>query len=297
MKPLSTSEFNLVVRAKNGDASANIELWERYKPVVASMLKIFPRMNQMEKLSEGYIVFLHKLDLFNPEKVCDANKFTFSYMLTGGIKNLRKHLFYRLRHDSENVSFIPYEDAPESSHEPENVYEKKYPFLLFTNCGDDYEFKMDTAFERIRKESFDLYNPEIDTNKFSESELKEKEQLLYSKLTDLQKEILKLRKEKKLFSEIAEMLGRSDTNVRYHFNNAKSIAANIFYNKSETSEKEKEKIKLKKLKKESKFDHFRESVLKLMQEGKQIKEIAEIFGCSYAKVRRHYLAAIGGKND
>jgi DNA-binding CsgD family transcriptional regulator len=277
MKPLSASEYDLTLRAKNGDASANIELWQYYKPVVISMLKVFPGMDKREKLSEGYLVFLHKLDLFNPDKVYDPNKFTLSYMLTGGLKNLRKHLFYKLRYESANISRKPFDDTPEVTADID------YPFLLFTDCGDDFEFKKEEAFERINKEVFNSYNPENTFIRLNENELKEKEQLLYSKLTDVQKEILQLRKDGRTYAEVAKMLGYSITTIKAYYLAAKDLAKEIFY--SETSKETKQ----------TQIVNFRKSVLKLRQEGKRYNEIAKILRCSNTKVRNHYQAAKNSK--
>jgi hypothetical protein len=58
MKPFSQSEFDLTVRAKNGDPSANLELWERYRPVVISILKPVPGLSFEEKISEAYMIFI-----------------------------------------------------------------------------------------------------------------------------------------------------------------------------------------------------------------------------------------------
>jgi hypothetical protein len=45
MKSSSQSEFDLTVRAKYGDASANLELWEKYKPVAIFLLKSVPGLS------------------------------------------------------------------------------------------------------------------------------------------------------------------------------------------------------------------------------------------------------------
>jgi DNA-directed RNA polymerase specialized sigma subunit len=221
MKSLSQSEFNLTVRAKNGDASANLELWERYKPVAISILKPVRGLSFEEKISEAYMIFLHKLDIFDPDKVLavrDPDTFTFSYMVIGGFKNLKKSLISKWKVHNSNVSFNPLDDDTSDYYGSD----KEYPFIV-ANKG---EFYLTT--ERINIDLFNLNNPINILTKNNESELLRKEKLFYAKLSDFQKKILEMRREGKTIKAISDILGCSGSKVKRHYAEAKNIADRIF---------------------------------------------------------------------
>lgn len=219
-KPLSTSEFNLTVQAKNGDASANLELWKRYKPLTVSILKKVPGISYEDKLSEGYEVFLHKLEYFNPEKVMAIqNTFSFGLIMIGGLKNLKLRLITRWKKEIGNVSYITFDD------DCENGLDKVYPCLVL-EFGNFEHRKYVQA--KARQELFDMASPENTMFQLTEDDLKSKEQLLYSKLTDFQKDILKLKQEGRTLKEIASILDCSLTTIKNHCVVAKSVAAKIF---------------------------------------------------------------------
>jgi len=221
MKKLSASEYDLTLRAKNGDTSANLELWEHYKPAILSILKKVPRMTTCEKLSEAYLVFLRKLDYFDSDKVLTARSpetFTFSYLLIGGIKNLKERLFNQLRKESANVSYADYNEIFDFP-----PFEKNYPFWVI-NTGN---FEVEIFNEKLRRDLFEINNPANMTFHEDES-LFVKERILYSKLTNQQKEILRLKQENNTLEEISKNIGCSVTTVKNQILIAKSVAAQIF---------------------------------------------------------------------
>jgi hypothetical protein len=220
MKPLSQSEFNLAVRAKNGDASANLELWERYKPVAISLLKPVWGWSFDEKISEAYMVFLHKLEYFNPDKVLavrDPDTFTFSYMMTGGLKNLKARLIFEYKNRNNHISFMPLEEDTNSRH----GLDKEYPFIVIEK-GNFYFAK-----DKINIAVFDSNNPANIVIKETEKGLQKKEQLFYARLSDFQKQILEMRREGKTYKEIGNIFGCSDQKIKRHCADAKSIATKI----------------------------------------------------------------------
>jgi RNA polymerase sigma factor (sigma-70 family) len=210
------SEFDLCVAAKNGDSEANLQLWEIYRPVAFSMLKRVPKMTTEEKLSEAYMLFLHKLGLFDPLKVERARNpdtFTFRYMMTGGLKNLRRKLFYNLKKDFSNVSWTPFEDS--------GGIDCPYKFTEFKPYHHEKEY--------IDNEYFETYSPEKRIF-HSDEELLEKAKKLYGKLSTFQHNILNLRREGLTQMEIADRLHCSLTTVKAHLSGAKRKAAQIFGN-------------------------------------------------------------------
>jgi hypothetical protein len=220
MKPLSQSEFDLTVCAKNGDPSANLELWERYKPVAISILKPVHGLSFEEKISEAYMIFLHKLEIFNPDKVLavrNPDTFTFSYMVVGGFKNLKLKLITMWKNHNNHVSFVPLDE------DADNCGDKEYPYLVMDK-GNFYLVK-----DKIDLNFLDLNNPaNILLSEENTKKLPKKEQLLYARLTDFQKKILEMRREGKTFVEIGNILGCSKTKIRLHYIDAKNIANKIF---------------------------------------------------------------------
>jgi RNA polymerase sigma factor (sigma-70 family) len=209
------SEFELCVAAKNGDASANIQLWKRYQPVAVSMLRHVPEMTVEEKLSEAYMLFLHKLDLFNPQKVLEARNpdtFTFSYMMTGALKNLRDKFFRAGKRELRNISWTPFDDNQET--------DCPYKFTEFAPYHQRKEY--------INNELFDTYSPENSVFCDSDKKLNEKTKRFYAKLSEFQRDILNLRKEGMTLKEIGSKLHCSVTTVKTHILEAKREAANIF---------------------------------------------------------------------
>jgi DNA-directed RNA polymerase specialized sigma24 family protein len=227
MKPLSQSEFNLTVRAKNGDASANLELWERYKPVAISLLKYVRGLSFEEKISEAYMIFIHKLEIFNPDKVLavrDPNTFTFSYMVIGGFKNLKRKLITEWKKYNGNVSFNPLNDEMSEYY----GFDKEYPFIVADKKG-----KYFIITERASTDLFDLNNPLNALTKSNERELQKKERLFYTRLSDFQKKILEMRREGKTYQEIGNVYGCSSTKIKKHYAEAKGIANKIFNSSSD----------------------------------------------------------------
>jgi len=195
----SLSEYDLTLKAKKGDAGANIMLWERYKQTAATILRPVPDMDEDDKFSEAYMIFLHKLDIFDPAKVTrDPETFTFSYMFIGGIKNLRSRLFAEWRRENCVISSKAFE---------EDYADAKYPFRIFKKkCAKKWENSY------VIKEKFDFTaSPEQRVGK----DLEKRKRTFYGGLNSLQARILRLRREGKTYREIGAILGISDTNVRY----------------------------------------------------------------------------------
>jgi RNA polymerase sigma factor (sigma-70 family) len=214
------SDFDLCVSAKNGDSEANLQLWKRYKPYAVTLLKSVPGLTVEEKLSEAYMVFLHKLDYFDPKKVLEArnpDSFTFSYMMTGGLKNLRQKLFSELRRNVREVSWTPFEDEQE--------IDRSYGF---TEWGTDRQEKY-----CIPNDAFTVFSPETVFLRDSDYELSIKTNKLYEKLTEVQRKILNLRGKGLTLKEIGEELQCSCFVVKYQFKKIKYKVARIFGNRPE----------------------------------------------------------------
>jgi hypothetical protein len=222
IKSRNQSEFNLTVRAKNGDPSVNLELWEKYKPVAISILKPVYYLTWEERLSEAYMLFLHKLEIFDPDKVLavrDPDTFTFSYMMTGGLKNLKASLMVKWRTNANQISFVEFDDGID-----EKSLDKTYPCIV----GKDGNYRV--VSERLNVERFNSSNPENIHIRESipDSGMEKKKQLFYTKLSDFQKKGLKLREDGKTIKGTAVELHCSITKIRHHISKAKIIAAEIF---------------------------------------------------------------------
>jgi RNA polymerase sigma factor (sigma-70 family) len=215
VKNAEKSEFELCLAAKNGDTLANIQLWKRYQPVAVSMLRNLPEMTVEEKVSEAYMLFLYKLELFDPQKVLEARSpdtFTFSYMMTGALKNLRDKLFRAGKRELRNISWTPFDDSQETDF--------PYKFTEFTPYHQRKEY--------INNERFDTYSPENNIFCSSDKKLDEKAKRFYGALSEFQRDILDLRKEGMALKEIGSKLHCSPTTVKAHIRQAKRKAAEIF---------------------------------------------------------------------
>jgi DNA-directed RNA polymerase specialized sigma24 family protein len=146
--------------------------------------------------------------------------FTFSYLLTGGIKNLKIKLFASQRNRSANISYIPYSEESSDTY----FFERKYPFVVInaSNFQDIQEYN-----EKVRDDVFEKDNPEKVMLQ-RDNDLKEKERIFNSQVTDFQKEILRLKRDGKTIKEISESLGCSITTVKNHTLIARTIAVQLF---------------------------------------------------------------------
>jgi len=114
------NEFDLTVAAHNGDQAAAAVLWKRYKRRMMGVIgKYNYRLYQLsdeELESEAADLFMHKLkNIFKPEKVRKSHdEWSFSYMLTGGSRNLRDKIINKNRNYGYYVDgYDEGEDVPE----------------------------------------------------------------------------------------------------------------------------------------------------------------------------------------
>jgi hypothetical protein len=209
-------EYFVAVKAKSGDSTAFKKLWETYKPVMIGMLKSCWWLMNDEKTSESAMIFVHKLELFDSSKVKkDPADWTFSYMLTGGMKNLRIHLrnCFRKVTKAEGV-FIEF-DATDYFDDP---LLPSYPVL---------HKAPESLIEKNRYDYCEKNNPEFLAVRDAVS-LDIKEKVLKRRLSDFQKSVLEFRRANLIITEIADRMGCSCSKVKANIRKAKEIASGIF---------------------------------------------------------------------
>ena len=191
------NDFVLCCRSKKGDTEALTVLWERYRNYMIRIFSVFSLYHNLETSeieSESFILFSHKLDIFNPDKVKkEKSEWSFSYMLSGGVVNERDKLRNRKIKEWKN----------------ENTF------------NDIAEIKQEfwPAFLTMR------YNPE---NLFSKNHLAEKKELFLKQLTDEQNSILQLRRKGVTVAGIADAMGCSVSKIRHRIYELKTQAKLIF---------------------------------------------------------------------
>jgi DNA-directed RNA polymerase specialized sigma24 family protein len=207
-------EFMLAVRAKIGDKVAFKKLWEKYRSMMVGMFRFCKNLSIDERVSESALVFVRKLELFRPEKIGKAPEaWTFSYMLTGGVKNARDKIIRHSRKEAKYDFDFDEEIADYDNPNPNfSVVGKTLPVTLDVNKFD-YEEK---------------YNPEIHAMRSADTSLEDKERALMEKLSPLQITILQLRQAGKTVQEIADEMGCGFTKVRLNIVKARELASSIF---------------------------------------------------------------------
>lgn len=202
------TEFELAVKAKAGDRKALEDLWAKYRNVCMGILYKVAHLEPADLEAEAYIVFAHKLfDLFDPAKIgVKPESWTFSFMVTGGMKNLRSRLINESKKYNENVP-MTYIEGEGEDEEDQNQDR--------TNCK---LYGMDI---------YNLYNPErlVIAN---EEPLDERVKEFYSKLSAFEKNLLVERRAGLKLQEIADKLGCSLSKVKTHLKMAKDIASQVF---------------------------------------------------------------------
>ena len=208
-KPVS--ELELTIAAHNGDQVATIMLYNRYRLKLIGMIGkynyMFYKLSQAEMESEVAEIFMHKLrNVFKPEKVKKASDvWSFSFILTGGIKNLRYKLANQFRNYDMFIDSYNETDVPSGSARLDQC-------VLCALEWNDYEFTK--------------YAPENKVLKGENLEIKKK--ILYQKLTLFQKTILKFRQSGMPVWEVADNMGCSYRKVRKEIINIKEIAHLVF---------------------------------------------------------------------
>lgn len=202
------TEFELAVKAKAGDKEALEALWGKYRNVCMSILYKVAHMENEDLECEAYIVFAHKLfDLFDPSKIgVNPENWTFSFMVIGGMKNLRSRLINESKKYNENVKMSYIEGENE---EDENQMQDSINYKLY---GPDI---------------YNTYNPEklvID----SEKNLEDRVRIFYSRLSTFEKNVLVERRAGLKLQQIAEKLGCSLSKVKTHLKIAKEVASQVF---------------------------------------------------------------------
>lgn len=195
------NEFDLTVSAHNGDQEATTILWKRYKRKMMGVIgKYNYRLYQLsneELESEAAELFMYKLkNVFKPEKVRKShNEWSFSYMLTGGSRNLRDKIINK----SRNYGFYV-DEYSEGEGMPECAME-----------WNDWEYRK--------------YDPEKATIKA------EMEKILYQISTPFQKAILEFRQSGMTVQQIADRMGCGFAKVRRQILKVRYAATTVFADK------------------------------------------------------------------
>jgi hypothetical protein len=204
----TVTEFELAVRAKNGNKEAMRILWEKYRYSLIGILRDVKSMNREERESEAAELFMHKLmEIFKPEKIGKSKEeWTFSYILTGGARNLRDKLINRSKKDGYFT--LDYDEAASPADEETNYA------IVNTMAWDDREYMK--------------YNPEREFIENQKERTVIMEKQFYKQLTPVQKKILKLRKAGLTLAQVADRMDNSLTMVRKHYSLAKKEAKVVF---------------------------------------------------------------------
>jgi DNA-directed RNA polymerase specialized sigma24 family protein len=207
------SEFMQAVRAKVGDKGAFKKLWDKYRPMMVGMFRFCKNLTIDDRASEAALVFVHKLEKFMPEKIgsISPESWSFSYMLTGGVKNARDKIIRHSEKDTEHYLFGFKEEAQDETGLPYYTG-NAFPIALDVNKYD-YEEK---------------YSPEIYAVRAADVSLEDKEKALMGKLSPLQIAILRLRQAGKTIQEIADEMGCGFTKVRLNIVRARELASSVF---------------------------------------------------------------------
>lgn len=208
---MKKTEFELACGAKAGNQEDLLQLWSLYKNVCMSILYKVAHLENEELESEAFIVFSHKLDLFDPNKIgVKPESWSFSFMVTGGMKNLRSKLINESKRYNEVVklSYVESDDGEAT----ESVAQSSQDKINYQLYG---------------AHTFDVYNPEKLVIA-QEDPLDARVRRFYSRLSAFEKALLEKRRAGLKLQEIADEFGCSLSKVKSHLKYAKEIASSVF---------------------------------------------------------------------
>jgi len=208
---MKKTEFELACGAKAGNQEDLLQLWSLYKNVCMSILYKVAHLENEELESEAFIVFSHKLDLFDPNKIgVKPESWSFSFMVTGGMKNLRSKLINESKRYNEVVklSYVESDDGEAT----ESVAQSSQDKINYQLYG---------------AHTFDVYNPEKLVIA-QEDPLDARVRRFYSRLSAFEKALLEKRRAGLKLQEIADEFGCSLSKVKAHLKYAKEIASSVF---------------------------------------------------------------------
>lgn len=208
---MKKTEFELAVGAKAGNQEDLMTLWSKYKNVCMGILYKVAHLENTELESEAFIVFHHKLfDLFDPNKIgCKPESWTFSFMVTGGMKNLRSKLINESKRYNAAVKLSYIESDEEDTQS------------VSQSSQDSINFKL------YGEHAFDVYNPEklvISQEETMDSRVKR----FYAKLSAFDKALLEKRRAGRKLQEIADEFNCSLSKVKSHLKYAREVASQVF---------------------------------------------------------------------
>jgi DNA-directed RNA polymerase specialized sigma24 family protein len=209
-------EYFVAVKAKSGDKHAARVLWEAYRPMMIGMLRGCKYLTVSEKESEAALVFFRKLELFDPAKVNKLpEQWTFSYMLTGGMKNARN----KIQNHCKRESIIRCGLMEQFFEEPISTATSDYPIggFLPVNVVDfnPYEY-------------WEKNNPELYALRIFDGSMQTKLRRLQKRISPLEAAILEFRRAGLSIRAIADQMGCSQSTIKNHIKKAKSIASRVF---------------------------------------------------------------------
>lgn len=207
------TEYEVVLKAKDGDSEAVSILWEKYFPMVQKYKFKIIRLGKNEHDAEdfeqeAYLSFLDGIDKVDVSKI--KPNFQFGQMMSWSLQALRNSFVRKASKELKNVhhknSFDEwFEEAPSSDSESLRV-----PSNLVRVSGT-------SIFYRYRVDHEELH-----------FDLEAKKEEYFSRLSAHQKKILILRQEGKTIDEISSVIGKSYSYVRTNIVKAKKIA-NAFF--------------------------------------------------------------------
>ena len=202
------TEYELAVQAQQGDHNATMALWNKYKPVSMSILKKVAHLTSEELESEVFMVFHHKLfDLFDPAKIgCKPENWTFSFMVVGGMKNLRSKLINQSKKYNSVMSGVYYTEQ---------------------NDGDESAPQDRINYRLYGAAVHETYNPER-LIIAAEDPVSSRVERFYAKLSAFEKAVLAERRAGFKLQQIADKFSCSLSKVKSHLRRAKEIASQEF---------------------------------------------------------------------
>lgn len=208
---MKKTEFELAVGAKAGNQEDLMTLWSMYKNVCMSILYKVAHMENEDLECEAYIVFAHKLfDLFDPAKIgVKPENWTFSFMVTGGMKNLRSKLINESKRYNEAVKLSYVESDEEDTQSVAQSSQDRINYQLYG------------------AHTFDVYNPEKLVIS-QEEPLDLRVKLFYARLSAFEKALLEKRRAGLKLQEIADEFNCSLSKVKSHLKYAKEVASQVF---------------------------------------------------------------------
>jgi len=211
------NEFEMTCAAQDGNGLAWMSLWNHYKPLMMSRLTAVKGLTRSELESEACETFAYKLGKFNRAKVTSESAFSMFAWLYCAVINKTNKLIRSRKKDVH----LYFEDVNAS-------LDLDGSSVFNIDDSDEDNLPFHNQMFGINKDIYSVYNPEKLVVENLQANDSDRVKAFYTKLTQLDRDILAARREGLTLADVAKKFCCSITTIKNRIRKAKMYASDIF---------------------------------------------------------------------